>query len=253
MDSRRRVAVLWWVRITKGRRVSEFSRKQLKQDQFVQEVGQAYSFYATHKQPILIGAAVVVALIVGLTSYFGYAERRKAEASAALEEAIRLYHGVVTTEQRVGYVTFTTSGERYRRATEALEKVKTDYSGAEAAGAADYFIALLEIEQQMHAEAQARLEGVLGKAGPAYDSLARLTLANLMAQRGDFDKARPHFQALIDRPSSVVPASRAKLEMARAMIKSDPAGAKALLEELMAEPGPVGAAAGVALRQIPGA
>ncbi|MBI1358488.1 MAG: tetratricopeptide repeat protein [Acidobacteria bacterium] len=253
MDRRRRGAVRWGVDSAKGSRVSEFSRKQLKHDQFVEEVGHAYGFYATHKQPILIGGAVLLALIVGLTSYFGYSERREAEAGKALDEAVKLYYGTVTTEQRVGYVTFTTSGERYRRTTEALEKVETDFSGTETAAAADYYLALLEIEQQMHDEAAKRLEGVIGKADESYSSLARLTLANLLAQQGEMDKAKPYYQALIDHPTPVVPASRAKLEMARAMVKSDPAGARTLLEELMAEPGPVGAAAGVALRSIPGA
>lgn len=233
--------------------MSEFSRKDLKHDQFIEEVGEFYGFYQQHKQPVLIGAAVVVALIVGVSAYFGYAERQRAAAAAALEDATRLFHGVVTTEERGGVVTFTTSGERYRRATEAMETVKSDYPGSKTAAAADYYIALLEVEQQQNAEARNRLEGVIGNADTTYASLARLTLAGLLSDEGNFDAARTHYQALIDEPTPVVPAVRAKLEMARAMARTDPTGARALLEELMSEPGPVGAAAGVALREIPGA
>ncbi len=159
----------------------------------------------------------------------------------------------MTTEQRTGSVTFTTNGERYRRTTEAMEKVKSDYSGSPAAAAADYYIALLEVEQQENEAARKRLEDVIGQADDTYASLARLTLAGLLADSGDIDGAKKHYQALIDKPTAVVPAARAKLEMARAMVPSDPVGARALLEELMGEPGPVGAAAGVALREIPGA
>lgn len=233
--------------------MSEFSRKDLKHDQFIEEVGQFYGFYLKNKQTVLIGAAVIVALIVGISSYFGYRERQKMEAAVALDEAVQLYHGVVTTEARTGYTTFTTSGERYRRTTEAMEAVKSDYAGTDAAAAADYYIALLEVEQQLNDEATTRLENVVNKGDNTYASLARLTLAGLLADAGEFDQARPHYQALIDDPTAVVPAARAKLEMARAMTSSDPVGARALLEELMSEPGPVGAAAGVALREIPGA
>lgn len=233
--------------------MSEFSRKDLKHDQFIEEVGEAYGFFQRHKQPVLIGAAVVVALIVGISSYFGYMERQKVQAAVALDEAVQLYHGVVTTETREGFTTFTTTGERYRRTTEAMEKVKADYSGMEAAAASDYYIALLEVEQQLNGEARTRLESVISKADSTYASLARLTLAGMLSESGDFDAAKVHFQALIDEPTPVVPASRAKLEMARAMARTDPAGARAMLEELMGEPGPVGAAAGVALRSIPGA
>jgi hypothetical protein len=231
--------------------VSQFSRKKLKQDRFAEVVGQEVALFQRHRTTITIVAVALIAAIVGGYSYASYRQRAAQEATDALLSAIRLYHGAVTTEPRPGRITFTTSGERLRRTTEALEGVIQDYSGTDEATGARYYLGLLDIEQEKYDEAQQKLEQAISDGGP-YAGLARLVLADALAERGQVDDARKHYDALIQNPTETVPKERAQLALARMLVDHDPEAARPILEELMAQPGAVSVAAGTTLRQIEG-
>ena len=231
--------------------MAEFSRKKLKQDRFAEVVGQEVALFQRHKTSITIGAVAVIAAIVGGYSYTAYRERVKEEAAQALLDAVRLYHGSVTTEARPGFITYTTSGERERRVTEAFDKILSDYPNREEAAGANYYLGLLDAEQQRNDEAKAKLEKAVAGGGP-YASMARLTLAELQGRTGQVDEARKNYDYLIQNPTPLVPKERAQLDLARMLADKDPEAAKPILEELMAQPGAISVAAGTTMRQIQG-
>lgn len=231
--------------------MADISRKKLKQDRFVEVVGQEVAVFQRHKTSITIAAIAVIAAIVGGYSYKSYRDRVAEEASSALLAGVRLYHGVVTTEPRPGFVTYTTAGERQRRVSEAMEKVLSDYPrNAEAAGA-QYYLGLLAMEQQSYDEAKTKLEAAIAQGGP-YAALARLVMGDLLARQGQADEARKHYDHLIENPTDIVPKERAQLQLARMLAEKDPEAAKPILEELMAQPGAVSVAASTTMRQIQG-
>ncbi len=231
--------------------MAEFTRKKLKQDRFAEVVGQEYKAFQRHRTPITIAFVAVIAAIVGGYSYKSYRDRVAAEASTALLDAVRLYHGVVTTEPRPGFVTYTTAGERRRRVTEAFEELASEYPNRGEAGAAQYYLGLLDIEEQSNDEAQAKLEKAIA-AGGDYASMARLVLGDLHGRLDRVDEAKKQFEHLIANPSPLVPKERAQLHLARMLAEVDPEAAKPILEELMAQPGAVSVAAGTTMRRIQG-
>lgn len=231
--------------------MAEFSRKQLKQDRFAEVVGQEVALFRRHKTAITIGAVAVIAAILGGYSYSAYRERVSEEASRAFMSAVRLYGGVVTTEPRPGFVTYTTAGERQRRVTEAFEEILRDYPNREEAAGAHYYLGLLDIEQEKNEEAKADLEKAVAEGGE-YASMARLALADLLARMDQLEESKQHYERLIDNPSGLVPKERAQLAYARMLADKDPEAAKPLLEELMAQPGAVSVAAGTTLRRLQG-
>lgn len=229
--------------------MSGFTRKDLKHDKFVEEVGHQYAYFTSHRKVIVGGAVLVIAAIVGLSSWMSYRSARSSDARQALQEAVRLFHGTVTTEQRTGYITYATTGERYRRTGEALEKVRLEYSGTEEARGAQYYLGLLDIEQGKGEEAVSKLQEASSGSGP-YASLARLTLAQQLGRMGRIDEAREQFQRLIDNPSEVVSADRAKLELGRLLAEHDPEAAKTVLESLIETSSPASAPATTVLRDL---
>ncbi len=230
--------------------MARISRKQLKQDRFVEEVGESVSYIASHRNRVIAGSVIVIALVIGVTSYGGYRRHQATEARRAFHSAMDLFHGVVEAEQRVGFVTFTTYAEKYRRTTEALEQVSKDFPSQPEGAAAEYYLALLEVEQDKFQEAQKRLEELLPRADEETAALARLTLGELSVRQGKLEDARKYYQYVIEHPTTLVPKQRAQLALARALVDSSPDEARALLDELVKQSGPVAVAAGATLREL---
>lgn len=215
------------------------TRKHLKEDRFAEEVGHSVEYVSSHRNQFLLWGAAAVALVVGVGSYLAYARSQSREARQALTEALELFHGAVETQERVGMITFATNVERYTRTTEALEKVMTGYSGREEAVEAEYYLALIELQQGKNDEAVKRLEALLPRAGDKIAPVARLTLADEHARAGRVEQATKEYQYLIDHPGSVVPKARAQFGLAAALKDSKPEEAKKLFQELQKEPGAI--------------
>ena len=232
--------------------MARISRKQLKHDRFVEEVGQSVVYVSSHRKQMLIWGGVALALIIAIFSYADYRRTRAAEAKAELQKAVEMYHGKVDTQEQPGGITFPTTIARVRDTTEQLGKVSSEYADREEAVAADYYLALLEIEQEKVEEAQQRLEG-LADGKSEYAALARLALADLHARRQEDEPARRHYQYLIENPTRVVPKSRAQLALARYLSATDKEEeAKTILEEMMKQPGEAGISAGTTLTELDG-
>lgn len=231
--------------------MANINRKDLKHDIFVEEVGREFQYFNEHRTKILVGLAVAVAAIVGGGWYYNHSRTQSLDSMAALQEAAVLFSRPVSVEPEPGVQTFVTSGERTREVTAALEKVKTDFAGTKAAAAADYYYALFDMESEDYAAAKTKLQSAISGADSEYASLARLALADVLAAEDDIAGARAEYEKLVSSPTTVVPASRAKLGLARMIAKSDPAGARALLQELVDGTGPASTIAAEELRKLP--
>jgi predicted negative regulator of RcsB-dependent stress response len=231
--------------------VANIDRKYLKQDKFVQEVGREIEYFTEHRTTILVGLAVAVVGIVGGGWYYSHQQTQSLESMAALQEATVMFSRPVTVDPQPGVQAFVTSGERTREVTAALEKVKTGFAGTQAAAAADYYYALFDMEAEDYAAAKTKLQSAISGADAEYASLARLALADVLVAEDDVAGARSEYERLVSSPTTVVPASRAKMALARTIAESDPAGARSLLQELVDGTGPASSIAAQELRKLP--
>ncbi len=231
--------------------MAKINRKDLKHDKFVEEVGHQVEYFTEHRNTILIIAAAAVALIIGGGWYYTSSKTAAAEQMNALQQAAELFSRPVSVDAEPGQKTFVTSGERLREIGAALETVKSEHPGSEAAAAADYYAALLDIEQEDYAAAKAKLQSAIAGANEEYAALARFSLATALGSEGDTAGAREQYEALVSSPTSAVPAARAKLALARMLAKTDPEAARPLLEELAAPGSPAGIAASDELARLP--
>ena len=233
--------------------MARISRKQLKTDRFREKVGDSVEYVASHRNRFIVWIAIVILLLaVG----FGYQQHEQAQSISArhrLQEAINMFHGSVDTEERIGELTFPTSTTKYNQTTEAFEEIVADFSDRTEGQVARYYLALLEIEQEKHADAGTRLESLVAD-GPEAEvgALARLALVDLYARQEQDDKARTHYQHLIAQPTRLVPKERSQLAYGRYLIEKSPEEAAEVLTELTSQPGPWAVAAGAALRSIDG-
>jgi predicted negative regulator of RcsB-dependent stress response len=231
--------------------VANIKRKDLKHDRFVEEVGRDLQYFNEHRTIILVGAAIAIIAIVGGGWFYTHQKNEKLDSMAALQEAAVMFSRPVSVDPQPGTQAFVTSGERQRVVTEALEKVKTGYPGTKAAAAADYYYALFDVEAEDYAAAKTKLQSAISGADAEYASLARLALADVLTAEGDTAGARAEYEKLVNNPTTVVPASRAKLALARTIAESDPAAARSLLQELVDATGPASTIAAQELRKLP--
>ena len=226
-------------------------RKDLKRDRFVEEVTHQVEYFSGHrKQFITGGVAVLVALVAGF-GYWSYSGGRATESSAALQDAIDSYHGIVSLEARPGAKTFASESERIDAVTRALDTIMLEYSGTPAAGAAAYYSGLLDRDEGNLSEAESHFEQAVRGNGTEYPALARLALGSLLLDEGDADGAREHFQAVVENPTRTVPRDRAAIEYARTFIESDPGQARKLLAAIQSENGPASSIASALLETLP--
>ena len=227
--------------------MARFRRKDLKRDRFVEEVTHQVEYVSGHrKQFIALGVAIVVVLLGG-GGYWTYSRERNIDSSAALQEAINLFHGVVSLEERPGLETFSTEAERIDEVTRGLDAIMLDYSGTPAAAGASYYSGLLDREQGFTSEAQSHFEQAVRGSGTEYPALARLALGVLLFDGGDAEGARVQFRAVVENPTRTVSRDRATIEYARTFIESDPQQARDLLRPIQSGNGPASSIAAALL------
>ncbi len=185
------------------------SRKELREpDQFHSFTQRAVDWISTNSK-MLIGIGLVV--IVGILGYFGwrwYVEEATLEASVAFVDAKKALDARVVpkpdaddgTSQADG--TYTNEQDKYRAALAGLEEVKKNYSAAETAALATYFIGdcywqLDEYDQAIAAyEEYLRAEGADGELAP----FAVEGIGATLEDKGDLDQAKQQYRRLTEPP-----------------------------------------------------
>ncbi len=221
-----------------GNALARFRRKDLKRDRFVEEVTQRVEFFAGHRKQFIGGGIAVVVIIVAAVGYTTYSRNQSRAAMSALQEAIDLYHGVVTAEEITGTKTFATETERIDAVTRSLDILAVDFSGSPAAAGAAFYSGLLDREQGNIEQARAHFELAVNGSGSEYPVLARLALGRLLLDEGSAEEARKQFQWVVENPTRTVSRDRASIEVARTLIESDPKQAREILDAIRTQNGP---------------
>ena len=230
--------------------MAKLNRKSLKRNLFVEEVGHQVGYLTEHRNTVILAGAIALALIVGAGSFWSYQQAKTVESRQALNKAVDLFHGSVSLENRPGYITYATTLERIRRVSEAMEAVIADYSGSPQSTAAEYYLGLLDSEQDKAEEATKRFQTAINGSDAEYAALARMALGDMLHQSGKSDDARKHYDQLIAKPTRVVPKGRAQIALAHTYASSDPAKAREILTEVQQEAGPAGILAATALQEL---
>lgn len=163
---------------------------------------------------IVIALAVLIALtVVGVVVY----QQRSQAASNAFGNAAGVYSTPIADPAQPmppGMKLFQSAAERAKAANPLFADVARRYGSTGAGHKALYFQGLTDAEMGNSAAA----ESTLRKASDLHDaeiaSLAKLALANLLAQRGGTNEAIRIYQELIKSPTTTVPAATAQLQLA---------------------------------------
>ena len=230
--------------------MDRITRKSLKDDRFAAEVTHSVEFLAGHRRQVLlyggIGAAV---LAVALGGYFWW-RRQQDAAHLALYKALRVYHGVISDEEREGRVTFKTEQDKQKKSLQEFESAARNHPRTAEGKIARYYAALVHKDMGKPDEARKLLAQAVGDSPAEVAALARLALAEIHEAQNRPQDARKLYEYLVKNPTSTVPEARAQLALARLLKSSQPEEARKLLSELQKRVGPISVAAGSILREM---
>jgi TolA-binding protein len=227
--------------------LNRISRKELKKDEFAEEVSKTYLFFQEHRQELIrygIVAALVACLALG--GYWLY-NSRKRQAHTELAGAVDVMYADPAVPGPA--MNFATTKARDEAAEKQFAGIAQKYSHLEEGRIARYYMAMAENSLGKTDAAIRDLREVAGNNDQKVAPLARFALANVYASKGNTAEAQKLYQELINNPSDTVPKQTAQLALADMLSSSKPDEARKILVEISKET-PKSAAAQVAQRRL---
>ncbi len=228
------------------------TRKQLKTDQFAEELKHGVDFVSEHRDDIKKWGVVAAGVVIIAAAVFFYMRYQADAREKALAEAIKIENAHIGPAPP-GFLTFATQEEKDKARLKAFADLATKYHGTQEGGMGELYLASDAVEKGNMAEAEKRYKDVADSAPAPIASMAKLALAKVYAGDGRDDQAIKILQDLADHPTVTVSKEQATIQMAVVIGKKDPDKARKILEPLRMERTAVSRAAVQALGEVAGA
>ena len=213
-------------------------RKDLKKDEIREKLVSGVESVASHQQALwmVVTAALIVALAV--FGWNSYARRQTAKASAALDDAMKVFQArirVAGEQLDPAEITYLDEKNKFTDAEKKFLTVAGQYGRTKPGQMARYYAALSEVQLKQYANAEKNLDQVSSGGDENLASLAKFQLAGVYQQENKGPQAVAVYKQLSDKPSVFVPKPMAMLALADYYRKSDPAQATKLYNQVKQE------------------
>jgi TolA-binding protein len=225
-------------------------KKVVKNDEFKQQVWHSIDFLKEHPAEIKkYGGIALAVLVVAGGSYF-YIHHQADAREEALAEALRVDQGTVGANTQAANLHFATEEEKDQATEKAFRQVAAKYPGTQESAIALINLGQSAVDRGDMVEGEKDLKTVADSAPTAYSSQAALALAQLYDIEGKSAEAEKLLNNLIKNPSVTVSKDEALLALAKVKAKTDPDGARKILEGLQTGRNAISKAAVAAMGEI---
>ncbi len=211
------------------------TRHAMKHDALVDNAQSAVAWLEEHKSEAIRFAAVLIAVVaIGIGSVMFY-QHRQEQASVAFGAAMDIYSAPVAqpgVPAQPGVRTYPSSVARAQAANALFLKVADSYGSTDSGKNALYFSGLCYMEMGQASQAEKTLKQVVRDGNKNLAALGNLALVNLYQQNGHAPDAIKLLNQLASHPTTAVPASEAKLELASMYEKTNPQQAQQIYAQL---------------------
>jgi len=230
------------------------SRRDLKKDEVRDTFERGAEAVLSHQQltSYLLIAAIVVA--VAVFGWRTYSERQTVKAFAAYDDAMKIFQAPVGVPPTPGEPNYTDNTKKFTDAQEKFADLAKKYPRTRAALLARYYSALSFEKLEKNAQAKELLQGLTSASDEEVAAMAKFELAGLDDRMGQPDDAVKLYQALIAKPSVIVPKPFVMLTLANHYAEKNPADAAKLYNQIKTDypDTPVADQADQALSLLPG-
>jgi tetratricopeptide (TPR) repeat protein len=196
-------------------------KKQIKQDEFASGLEHAIAWTRAHAQQVriaVIAAALLGGAALGLASFHRH---RTAQAYRAFEDAMRTFSAPLLADLADGAEPprgqpFATAVEKYQAAAAAFDGIERRWPSLPISQRARYLAAVCRVELGRLDEAEKSFTEISSRKGDdaLEPALARLSLADLFARRGQTDKAVDAYRQIVADTAFRMPRDHALFRLA---------------------------------------
>lgn len=211
------------------------TRHALKQDSFVAATTSSVDWLSVHRSSVIKTAVLVVVVVAAIIAGTMVYNAREAKAEVAFGQAMTIYTTPLLQPGQPtdpGQPSYKTAAERAKAANPVFEQVANQYGWFKAGANARYFAGLTYQDQGQTANAESELKKAADSSDSSLAALAKVALANLYNQTGRQSQAVDLLKEVIKKPTTTVPASAAKLQLAQLYETTNAAEAKRLYAEI---------------------
>lgn len=212
--------------------MDQITRKNLKTDRLVEEVGHSVDFMAKHRQQFVRGGIAAAVLLLAGLGFWYYQQTQKSARLELLSKAYLIQDSPVGPPQGDIKPPYATEAERTVAAAKAFQAVVDKHPGSNEALIAKYFLAAQAASAARWPDAERGFQEVVARGNADLASLARLSMAQVYAGQGKLPEAEKILRELADKPTTAVSKEQAQITLARILMVTRPDEARKILEPM---------------------
>jgi tetratricopeptide (TPR) repeat protein len=219
--------------------VQGYTRRQLKEDKFVETAQGAAAWTASHRQPVIYTAIAIIVLVLATIGFITWNSRQNEAANMALGSAMRVFStnlrpasAPVTPENKDQ---FSSLAERGKAAQKQFKSVADQYPHTDAGKIARYMEGVAAMQAGDNAAAEHELKAAADSGDKNVAALAKMALANYYRANNRVSDATRIYKDLADHPTETVSKVAAQLAMAETYEATDPQQATSIYQQIQKE------------------
>lgn len=216
-----------------------YTRRQLKEDRFVETAQGAAEWTAAHRKPVIVSAVALIVVVAGTLGFIAWRTRQNDAANLALGSAMRVFNATlrpanapVTPENKDD---FSSAAERGKAAEKQFKSVAEQYSHTDAGHIARYLAGVSAMQAGDNAGAEQQLKSAADSGDKNIAALAKMALANYYRANNKLADATRIYKDLADHPTDTVSKAAAELAMADMYESTDPKEAMSIYQQIQKE------------------
>lgn len=216
-----------------------YTRRQLKEDRFIDTAQGAAEWTAAHRKPVIASAVALIVVVCAVLGFIAWRTRQNNAANLALGAAMRVFdsnlraaNAPVTPENKDDY---TSAAERGKAAEAQFKSVADQYSLTDAGHIARYLAGVAAMQAGDNAGAEQQLKAAADSGDKNIAALAKMALANYYRDSNKLADATRIYKDLADHPTDTVSKAAAQLAMAEMYESSDPKEAMSIYQQIQKE------------------
>lgn len=216
-----------------------YTRRQLKQDKFVETAEGAAAWTASHRRPVIYAAVAIIVVVLATIGFITWNSRENEAANMALGSALRVFNTnlrpanvPVTPDNKDNFASL---AERGKAAEKQFKSVADQYPHTDAGKIARYMEGVAAMQAGDNSTAERQLKSAADSGNKNVAALAKMALANYYRTNNRASDATRIYKDLAEHPTDTVPKAAAQLAMAETYEATDPQQAASIYQQIQKE------------------